>query len=227
MCGRFSLTRVDELVSFFELDERPKVQVRYNIAPAQDVLVVRQDEPRSSKLMRWGLVPRFRIGSRLVPLINARAETVDRKSSFRDSFRTRRCLIPADGFYEWRKKDGFRQPLHFRLASRELFAFAGLWDLAIDSQGGELETCTILTTPPNELIVDIHCRMPAILDQSVFDLWLDEGAEPGFLKSILQPFPASYMERVAVNPAVNRTDFDSSECLDPPPQRLHNLRFFD
>ena len=227
MCGRFSLTRIDGLVSFFELDECPEIQVRYNIAPAQDVLVVLPDEPRVAKLMRWGLVPRFRTGSLFAPLINARAETVDQKASFRDSFRTRRCLIPGDGFYEWHLKHGFRQPFHFRLASRGLFAFAGLWDLAIDPQGGELETCTILTTPPNDLIVDIHYRMPAILDRSVFDLWLDKEAEPARLKSILQPFPASYMERVAVNPAVNRSDFDSSECLDPPPLRLRNLSLFD
>ncbi len=227
MCGRFTLARVADVPSFFELDERPEIQVRYNIAPSQDVFSVLPAEARVGRFMKWGLVSSSAPASPLSPLINARAETVDRKAPLRDSFRARRCLIPADGFYEWRRERGFRQPFHFRLKSRGLFAFAGLWDRSTDSRGGDLETFTILTTAPNDLIADIHDRMPVILDRSVFELWLDCKAEAARLQSILEPFPADRMERAAVNPALNRTDFDSPECLDPPPPRLRNLNLFD
>ena len=228
MCGRFTLTRVDEVLTFFELNERPELEVRYNIAPSQDVLVILPpvEAQRKARFMKWGLIPRFCQSSDLPSFINARSETVDRKASFRDSFRSRRCLIPSDGFYEWRRERGFKQPFHFRLKDRELFAFAGLWDRWVNEQGKGIETCTILTTPSNHLVADIHDRMPAILDRSTLDLWLDTEASPARLRDILGPFPARQMEKVAVNPAVNRTDFDSPECLDPPPSRPRNLSLF-
>ena len=228
MCGRFTLTRVDEVVSVFELNERPELEVRYNIAPSQEVLVVRPsaEGDRRASFMKWGLIPRISRSSDPPPCINARSETVDRKISFRESFRLRRCLIPSDGFYEWRRERGFKQPFHFCLKNRELFAFAGLWDRWAKEQGKGIETCTILTTPPNDLVADIHDRMPAILDRSRLDLWLDPEATPARLMDVLGPFPARQMEKVAVNPGVNRTDFDSPECLDPPPPRPRNLELF-
>ena len=228
MCGRFTLTRVDEVLTFFELNERPELEVRYNIAPSQDVLVILPsvEGHRMSRFMKWGLIPHFCQSSDLSSFINARSETVDRKASFRDSFRSRRCVIPSDGFYEWRRERGFKQPFHFRLRDRKLFAFAGLWDCWVNDQGKGIETCTILTTPPNDLVADIHDRMPAILDRSTLDLWLDAEASPSRLKNMLGPFPARRMEKVAVNPAVNRTDLDSPECLDPPPRRPRNLDLF-
>ena len=115
MCGRFTLTRVDEVVSVFELNERPELEVRYNIAPSQEVLVVRPsaEGDRRASFMKWGLIPRISRSSDPPPFINARSETVDRKISFRESFRLRRCLIPSDGFYEWRRERGFKQPFHF------------------------------------------------------------------------------------------------------------------
>ena len=228
MCGRFTLTRVDEVLTFFELNERPELEVRYNIAPSQDVLVVLPpaEGTRMARFMKWGLIPHFSRSSDLSSFINARSETVDRKLSFRDSFRSRRCLIPSDGFYEWRRERGFKQPFHFRLKDRELFSFAGLWDRRLNEAGESIETCTILTTPPNDLVAGMHDRMPAILDRSMLDLWLDAASSPARLKEMLGPFPSRQMEKVPVNPAVNRTDFDSPECLDPPPRRPRNLDLF-
>ncbi len=203
------------------------MEVRYNIAPSQDVLVVLPPAqgPRPARFMKWGLIPRFSRSS-LSSFINARSETVDRKASFRDSFRSRRCLIPSDGFYEWRRERGFKQPFHFRLRGRGLFGFAGLWDRWVSDEGKGVETFAILTTPPNDLVADVHDRMPAILDGSALGLWLDPKASPARLKEVLGPFPAGRMEKVAVNPAVNRTDLDSPECLDPPPRRPRNLDLF-
>ena len=228
MCGRYTLTRVDEVASFFELNERPELEVRYNIAPSQEVLVIRLPAAghRSATFMQWGLIPRFSRSFDLPAFINARSETVDRKNSFRDSFLRRRCLIPSDGFYEWRRERGFKQPFHFCLKNRELFAFAGLWDCWENEQGKGIETCTILTTPPNHLVADIHDRMPAILNRSLLDLWLDPEADSARLRDVLRSFPGRQMEKMAVHPGVNRTDFDSRRCLDPPPPRPRNLDLF-
>ena len=125
MCGRFTLTKVDQLPSFFGLDEQPEVDARYNIAPRQDVLVVLHNKPRIAKFMRWGFSPNLTARSRCSLLINARAETVDRKVTFGYPFRTQRCLVPADGFYEWSSGHSSRKPFYFHLANRGLFAFAG------------------------------------------------------------------------------------------------------
>ena len=180
MCGRFLLhTPVDTLQRAFGFAERPNLRPRYNIAPTQTVPIVRQKDGggRELALVRWGLIPSWAkeagIGGRL---INARAETVAEKPAFRGAFRKRRALVPADGFYEWRKREGDRpkQPLLVRRRDGQPFAFAGLWEHWRGPEG-EVETCTILTTEANAALAPIHDRMPVILDPACYDRWLDPG----------------------------------------------------
>ncbi len=193
---------------------------RYNIAPTQAVPVVRQDpkEPvRRASLMRWGLVPYWakdvNIGSRM---INARAETAADKPAFREALDRRRCLIPADGFYEWKRNGKSKQPYCFELADREPFAFAGLWDCWLAPDGASLETCTILTTTPNQLLADIHDRMPTILPRDRYDLWLDPGLQDlAAAAEILKPFNAALMRCYPVSERVNNVANDGPDCSEP------------
>ena len=177
MCGRYSLiAEIGQLALRFEFDAYGLAQPpRYNIAPTQPVLAVRSGEPRQALYMRWGLIP---FGGRSTPsgppLINARAETVAERPSFRSALVRRRCLIPADSFYEWQRDSAGRRPVRIRLASEEPFAFAGLWEAWPNLQGELVESCTIITTEANELVRPVHDRMPVILPQDVESLWLDE-----------------------------------------------------
>lgn len=179
MCGRYRLSRRKQLVEeyFGAVSGEYEWGPRYNVAPSQPVPVVRQDarEPiRRLSTMRWGLIPTWAkdpsFGYRP---ITARSETVATTASFREPFRTQRCLIPADGFYEWKRSGTTKQPYCFEVNDGELFAFAGLWDGWMNPQGELIQTCTILTTTPNALLTDIHDRMPVILDSDNYDLWLD------------------------------------------------------
>ena len=177
MCGRFTLSQSAEAIaSVFQLNQVPTLEPRYNIAPTQPVATVLQTSAheRQFQLLRWGLIPAWAkdatMGSRL---INARAETVAEKPSFRSAFRHRRCLVIADGFYEWRRQDGKKQPFYFRMKNQQPFAFAGLWEHWQDPKGEAIDSCTILTTEANELLQQIHERMPVILNPKDYDLWLD------------------------------------------------------
>lgn len=200
---------------------------RYNIAPTQPVPVVRQkprEGAREILFMRWGLIPSWAtdatIGNRT---INARSETVETTPSFREPFRSRRCLIPADGFYEWKRNGKTKQPFCFEVADGQLFAFAGLWDRWTDPQGQAVESCTILTTTANALSADLHDRMPVILRPEDYDCWLDtkDGNINSGLK-LLVPFTGP-MRRYPVSARVNQVQNDDSECavpveLEAPPQ---------
>ena len=174
MCGRYRLSRRKQLIQeYFDTTEEVDWEPRYNIAPTQTVPVIRQDarEPmRRASLMRWGLVPNWAkdvtVGARM---INARSETAAEKPAFKELLQRRRCLIPADGFYEWQKTGKSKQPYCFEMVQREPFAFAGLWDSWRTPDGATLETCTILTTTPNQLLADIHDRMPVILPSASYD----------------------------------------------------------
>jgi putative SOS response-associated peptidase YedK len=213
MCGRYSLTSpVEAMRALFGFDELPNLQPRYNIAPTQDVPVIRNRENsgRELAMLRWGLVPAWAkevTGS--APLINARGETVAEKPSFRDAFAKRRCLIPADGFYEWRKTEkGVKQPFRIALPDDTPFAFAGIWERWRSAQGELLESCALITTAASEQIVDIHHRMPVILKPETYEIWL-AGAASDLIAAYngeLRAYP--------IDTAVNKVANDDARIWD-------------
>ncbi len=221
MCGRYTLhVKVSDLQRLLGSVELPDdLEQRYNIAPTQPVAVVPNDGAQRLDFFRWGLIPFWAkdlsIGAKL---INARAETVAEKPSFRAAFKRRRCLVPADGFYEWRKEaDGkTKTPVHLRLKSGEPFAFAGLWESWENPDGSELRSCTIITTTPNELVAKVHGRMPVILPRDCHAQWLAEGdTDTSALRSRLAPYPADEMEAFEVSRLVGSPRNDSPACLEP------------
>ncbi|MBD2034211.1 SOS response-associated peptidase [Leptolyngbya sp. FACHB-321] len=217
MCGRFSLTQsANALAETFQLETLPEWTPRYNVAPTQAVMAIAAapTHSRQVRLFRWGLVPGWAkdltIGAKL---INARAETVAEKPSFRAAFKQRRCLILADGFYEWHRIDHkTKQPYYFQLSDRQPFAFAGLWERW---QGDDtaVETCTILTTQANELLQPIHDRMPVILAPEEYDRWLDPTEIPDH-HTLLHPYDAALMRGDRVSTLVNRATNDSPDCVN-------------
>ncbi len=223
MCGRYRLSRRKELLAeYFEADLRDfdSWEPRYNIAPTQSIPVVRQTlqhtRPQLS-LMRWGLIPSWAkdpsIGAQT---INARSETAASKPSFREALRKQRCLVPADGFYEWQGGRDGKQPFCFEVGDGEVFAFAGLWDRWRGPDGKAIESCTILTTTPNELLADVHDRMPVILPRDRYRAWLDPCIQDGLaIQAMLKPFQAKLMRRFAVSAMVNRVTNDGPECCAP------------
>ena len=223
MCGRYTLTQTGQLPAVFEISE-VRIPPRFNIAPTQEVPVVRLSEERGRYLdsLKWGLVPGWAkdpsIGARM---INARSETVDKKPSFRDAFRQRRCLVPADGFYEWKKLPRAKQPYFIGMGDRSVFAFAGLWE-CFERADQELETFTILTCEPNTLLSNIHDRMPVILPRETYSAWLDPKTDPTDLSSLLIPYPAVNMTSFPVSKLVNSPRNDTPHCIEPvdPPSSL-------
>lgn len=220
MCGRFTLTlNAAQIEARFGLSVPPGYKPRYNIAPTQEILsLVVDSQGRRVEPQRWGLIPHWAKDPKIAHrLINARAETIFEKPSFRDSVRNRRCLIIADGFYEWRTLAKSRRvPVYVRLKSRELFGFAGLWDAWRSPEGQIVKTCTIVTTEPNELIQPIHNRMPVIVPKECEDLWLDPSVRTrSELERVLHPYDSEQMELFEVSPVVNSPTHDGSECLEP------------
>ena len=219
MCGRYLITTpVEAIRRIFGVRQSPNLGPRYNVAPTQSVPIVRRGEAgRELVTVRWGLVPFWakdlKIGHKL---INARAETVADKPAFRDAFKRRRCLVIADGFYEWRRIDGGKQPYLIRVAGGRPFAFAGLWDHWTDKQSGErVESCTIIVTAANALVAPIHDRMPVILAPADYDRWLDPSAADG--AALLPAFPAGEMEAFAVSPRVGNVRNDDPGLIEPVP----------
>jgi putative SOS response-associated peptidase YedK len=194
---------------------------RFNIAPTQTVSVVMQETERVLAGCGWGLIPSWaRDASMAAKLINARAETLAEKPSFRQALARRRCLIPADGFYEWKAEGKARQPWHIRLKENRLFALAGLWDEWRGPEGTPLRTCTIVTVIPNALIASIHDRMPAILRPEHETGWLDSTvSDAAELTRWLQPYPSEEMERYRVSRRVNSAAIDQAGCLEPEGQQ--------
>lgn len=219
MCGRFTLAvPAEDLALRFNLDEVPVLEARYNIAPTQPVLMLRQHEGRRvAELARWGLIPSWsKDGSGAARMINARAETVAEKPAFRAAFRQRRCLIPADGFYEWQARPGGKQAYYARLATGEPFAMAGLWERWQAPDGAWIQSCTIITTTANELLQPLHDRMPVILAPDHYALWLDPVLrDPGPLQALLGPYPAERMRVYPVGPAVNSVRNDGPGLIEP------------
>jgi putative SOS response-associated peptidase YedK len=201
-----------------------------NIAPTQPIPVIRQHpkEPtRQLSLMKWGLVPHWsKDASSAASTINARSETAAEKPAFRDPMRYRRCLIPADAFYEWKRNGAAKQPYCFEMKEGELFAFAGLWDGWKDASGNWIKTCSILTTTPNAVTSAIHDRMPVILDRDSYDLWLDPGMQNvAAVSEMLKPYDAKSMRSYPVSTRINYVANDDEECCRPvelaePPKRL-------
>ena len=223
MCGRYRLSRHKQvLVERFgvEDDEDFTWQPRYNIAPTDRVPAIRQDarEPkRKISLMRWGLIPSWAkdisIGARM---INARADTAAEKPAFREALLRRRCLVPADGFYEWKKLEKSKQPYCLTLADNDVFAFAGIWDRWKDPQAGWIKSFSILTTEPNRLAREVHDRMPAILDPGDYDPWLDPGlTDAAAVLELLKPYDASRMRMYPVSARVNSVKNDDAACAEP------------
>ena len=232
MCGRYSLTTpVEEMRRLFGFaGPAPNLGPRYNIAPTQDISVVRRadaDEAsaegtggRMLAALRWGLVPSWARDPAMGPrLINARAETVAQKPAFRAAFEARRCLIPADGFYEWRRsgRNGRgREPYRICLADEAAFAFAGLWELWIGPDGAALESCAVITCDANALVAPIHDRMPVILDPADHAAWLGEGGiSAADAQALLRPFPAGAMRAYPVSTRVNSPRNDDARCFAP------------
>jgi putative SOS response-associated peptidase YedK len=217
MCGRFQLKPDEDWMEALGVEEPLAITPRYNIAPTQGIVAVRRDPSgaRRASLLQWGLVPSFAddpaVGNRM---INARAETVARKAAFREPFRSRRCLVPAHGFYEWRRVGAARDPYLLKMRDGRPFAFASVWD-RWSKEGAPLETCAILTTSANELVARVHDRMPVILDPAAYDLWLDPSARDDDLHRVLRPFPAGAMVAVPVSPRVNSAAVDDPECERP------------
>jgi putative SOS response-associated peptidase YedK len=235
MCGRYRLSRRKQLVEeyFGAASADYEWSPRYNVAPSQPVLTIRQDvrEPvRNLSTMRWGLIPSWANDPSIgYKTINARVETVAITPSFREPFKSQRCLIPADGFYEWKRNGKTKQPYCFEVNDGELFAFAGLWDRWRSSKGDVIESCTILTTTPNSLLTDIHDRMPVILTPDDYNLWLDPAfRDEGSLSAMLRPFDAPLMRGYPVSTRVNHVLNDDADCakpLDAEPSPAQNQLF--
>lgn len=218
MCGRFTLTASGRVIAQqFNLSDLPEIPPRYNIAPTQEIATIyRSSEQQDQQFqwMKWGLIPFWSkdvtIGSKL---INARVETVTEKPSFRKAFRQQRCLILADGFYEWKTEGKTKQPYYFSLKERSPFAFAGLWDSWKSPDGNHRTSCTILTTEANESVQPVHHRMPIILSAEVYSDWLNPSLnQPEEILSLLQTIP-----QLTTNPVsskVNRPTYDQADCIE-------------
>ena len=220
MCGRYHLNSTPSEVSrHFDVDVRDNFPPRYNVAPTQPIATIRQNEQRKREyaLMRWGFVPSWakgeylqRLGSK--PLINARAETAAEKPTFRSAYKRRRCLVPADGFYEWKGKAGAKQP--FNIARGGLFGFAGLWETAVDADGGEIDTCAILTIEAGPDVKTLHSREPVVIAPDHYELWLTaDERDLEFLDDLLRPAPKGTWLHYPVGKAVGSPRNDGPELL--------------
>lgn len=220
MCGRFTLySPLQEIVTRFSIEQAElDFSPRYNIAPSQKVLAIVNDGQRNRMgYLKWGLIPSWSkdpsIGNKM---INARAETLVEKPSFRQAYRKKRCLIIADGFYEWKKEKDRKVPMYIQLHNRQPFAFAGLWERWISPEGHEITTCTIVTTEANEFMTPIHHRMPVILKTEQENIWLNRNiTDPYLLEHLLQPYPSGEMTAYSVSTLVNTPKNDNASLIDP------------
>ena len=218
MCGRYTISRPEGVPELFEVSET-RLPPRFNIAPTQEAPVVRLNERTNRELaqLRWGLVPYWSSdGTVTGRMINARSESLLDKPAFRDPFRFRRCLVPADGFFEWATVPGQRkrQPYHFHLSNRGLFALAGLWD-GWTGPDERLETFAIITCAPNEIVRAIHDRMPVILPRDSWEMWLSPETPLEHCQGLLVPFPSGNMDYHRVTTAVNSPAVDDPSCVLP------------
>lgn len=216
MCGRFTLHLPAEVIAeIFRAALLTEIAPRYNISPSQICPIVRQtSEGRQIVPMKWGLIPNWAQDSRLgFSMINARAETVDAKPAFKEPFRSRRCLVVADGFYEWRHEGKAKEPFHITLKSGGVMPFAGLWDKWQNPEGETVESFTIITCAANELISQLHERMPVIIGQKDFDTWLNPRSHIDEIRKLLRPYPEERMKFWRVGTFVNTPQNDTEECI--------------
>lgn len=218
MCGRFSLFEdIHSLKELFHFEFSEDLDARYNIAPGQDILtIIENGQSRQGTSMRWGLIPFWaddeKIGYRM---INARGETVDEKASFKHALKQRRCLILADGFYEWSKEGKQKQPYRFVMKNKEPFAFAGLWE-NWNKNGKNINSCTIITTRPNDVTEKVHDRMPVILPEDSHEMWLDSSiTQTDQLKKLLVPYDADLMETYPVSTQINSAKNEGKNLILP------------
>lgn len=217
MCGRFALkTPSSQLASHFKLDEAVEVAPRYNIAPGTDIPTIRHspEGKRVMHLLRWGLVPHWAkdpsIGNKLS---NARGETVAEKPSFRDAFKRRRCLVPADGFYEWKAEGKLKQPYYFSMKDSAPFALGGVWESWRTPDGEILRTCCLITTGPNEIMLPVHDRMPVIVSPENYEQWLT--GEPADAQALVKPYSVEDMQAWAVSKRVSRSGEEGADLINP------------
>lgn len=220
MCGRYTLVKpAKEISERFGVDVGKGYQARYNVAPTQLMPVITSDSPEGLSWFYWGLIPAWSKDKAVsLKLINARAETLEEKASFRNALKRRRCLIPADGFYEWKpvgKKS--KVPYRITLLQEELFAFAGLWEEYENEEGQMMHTFTIVTTEANDSLQSLHSRMPVILNKQAEKVWLNPATESDALKEILKPYPASKTRFYTVSSQVNNTSLDTPILIQPAP----------
>lgn len=211
-------------MTLFDLAEAPILAPRYNIAPTQPVAIVRVDPDRSLMIPHrewthvvWGLIPGWaKDPSMGVRMINARSETAAEKPSFRAAMKYRRCLVPADGFYEWQKLPGGKQPMFIHRPDHAPFAIAGLWERWTSPDGSLIESCTLLTTSPNAMMANLHNRMPVILDPADYDMWLDAGhVKPDDAQHLLRPCPDEWLTAYPVSTVVNNARNEVAACVEP------------
>jgi putative SOS response-associated peptidase YedK len=223
MCGRYLLKATEaDLAKLFHFVERPNLAPRYNIAPTTEAPVIRQRrEPkgeRTIRALRWGLIPASAENPKAgPPLINARAETLDEKPTFRGAFHRRRCLVPADGYYQWREGDASKQPWLIARRDGATFAFAGIWERWGPRQdpAAAIDSFTIITTAANDFLSQFHHRMPVVLTEEQFAPWLDPDAAPGTLRELLQPASNALLEAIPLGRAVNAARAEGAELVTP------------
>ncbi|MBF0384581.1 MAG: SOS response-associated peptidase [Candidatus Omnitrophica bacterium] len=216
MCGRFSLTKVDDktIVKRFSLKVPPKLKPGYNFAPSMNIAAILNDSKEQVTMVKWGLIPSWGKNDKLgIKLFNARSETIDQKPVFKSSFRSKRCLILADSFYEWKKVNGKKIPFRIMLKNESLFAFAGIWDKSFIN-GKEIQSCAIITTIPNALVKDIHDRMPVILKPEEEGPWLKE-KDPDKALEMLKPYDPYQQKCYEIGTLVNSPGNDFEEIIKP------------
>jgi putative SOS response-associated peptidase YedK len=213
MCGRFTSRKPEKIkIDGIHSSDLEGAKPRYNIAPSQQILsVIQTGDGRHALYLTWGLIPSWSKEGK--GIINARSETLTEKPSFRDSFKRRRCLVPADGFYEWKKEGKTKQPYYFQMKDESVFSFAGIWD-TWKNDGKEIISCAIITTTPNELSSSVHNRMPVILHPGDFDIWLGSEIKTDALSDLLKPFPDEYMKGYAVDTNVNSPSVDNPQLVE-------------
>ena len=229
MCGRYTLSpKPQELLRLFGLNHSPELAPRFNIAPTQTTFVVRPGQPSTNSSdplqssnelvpMRWGLLPHWASSPPTKPLINARAESIHQKTSFKEAFQKRRCLIPASGFFEWPQKGRNKAPFYIGVAEWKLFTMAGIWEIWRGEDGQLVTSCAIITTRANQLVEDLHPRMPVIVEPKDHQAWLSKGSSPPSLKALLVPYPGERMQAVPVGAYVNSVGNEGPRCIKPAP----------